>query len=364
MSCRTVLLALTPLLLFQAPGCKKPEVEVAEEGPPLPGLPTPQNSPGGGPGAPAATGGDPANDPSEKPPTPVLPLTQEDACKLLDAHMRYASIDPEGRECSNLRLQGDSVRLNRYFVPRRVAGEAPADPPVMDAYNACFWRKERGDGWEVGYIDQVPATCVDRELYCKAGVAGAVERLSFRACGSGKDALVLDGLGLQARLTGKWRGVKATGEPIRTLELTPDRTMKLAVDAAIVRGRYTLESTTQMLVKNENTLVDIGYALVGETLYAKSGGVVAASKDPESFYARLGPNSAVRRFRKACYHIHTPPRDIPDLIGCKLQKTDAETWIDITVSKTRNLTLIRVGDYWMDADTKRSKFERVPAKQN
>ncbi len=339
-------------------GCKKPEVEVEEEGPPLPGAPGAEGPNAPGQPGPKTQHEDKPEGEAEEPPKPAMGLTDKEACRLLDAHMRYAGLDPTGRTCSNLRKQGDSVRLNRYYIPKN-----GSNADEFDAYNACFWPLEVGEGWEVGYIDNVVGQCLDRDLFCKAGAPGTLFELSFKGCPGDKEHLILDESALRPKLLGKWRGVVQEGEPARMLDLGADGSIRHQAAGTVFSGQFTLLSTSRMEANDGKSGIDLSFAVVGDSLHVRRGGVAAMATDKEAFYAVLGPKLAVRRFRKACYLIHTPAEAAPEPVECALTENEQETFIDITLSAERQITLIRVGDYWMDANTKLARFQRVPAPQ-
>ncbi|MFT7621547.1 MAG: hypothetical protein ACI9WU_000711 [Myxococcota bacterium] len=355
------------LVAIAALGCKKPEVEVEEDGPPLP-LPPSQGGPGGGPG------GGPPGQPGQagqagQPGEPGQPtagsdgpvgqappaLAVEDACKIIDAHLKFHAIDIAGRQCANLRKHGESFRLDNYLINRRDGA------PGLEPLNFCLWPRERSDGWEVGYVDASVQQCRDRDMYCKTGAPGRVRALSWRACPGDRDHAVVNSLALRERLSGRWRK-SGDGETADiNLVLKIDGTYAWTGDGKDQLGRYSLLDTTRMEVnKPDGTGFPVGFAMVGESLYLFPHAVAAPASDPESFLAILGPRVAIRRLRGACYTIVEPAGEVAQSAPCDVRKVDGgETLIDLKVDEHRTLTLSRVGSYWMDGSLLGSRFERV-----
>ncbi len=122
-------------------------------------------------------------------------------------------------------------------------------------------------------------------------------------------------------------------------------------DGTVITGRFELVDTTRMRVHTtEGHSRDVAYALVGDALYLKPHAVIAPATDPDAFLAILTPNRAIRRFRGACYELVEPARDAPNPVKCERRQTDIETLIDIQVDDNFELTMIRIGEFWMDGN--------------
>lgn len=329
-----------------------------EEGPPLP-LPAEQQRGGAGGGGPNGPGG--AERGGEAPgqqgeqlagARTMTPLPKAEACRLMDAHMRYAGVDLEGRRCSTVNPEGESIRLMSYVVKH------PERPRAEIGYNACFWPREDADGWEIGYVvESSVEPCRNRDDYCRTGAVDANVPLSFRACPGDRDNLILDEAPLWERLRGRWE-LQAEGRKAELLILSSRNLRLIEEGARVMEGRIRLLSTTRMEVSGEH-LWELYFALTADALYIGPA-VIAPAKDPESFVASYGTKTRVRRLRGACYRLAEPAADAPEPVPCDLAgEGDAQTLTISLEDGERTSVLHRVGDFWMEAGSMGRRFVRV-----
>ncbi len=339
---RRLRLASAVVLCCALASCKKPEVEVIQEGPP---------EPSSGPGQPGAAG---SSGPAGSA-TPELPLALDEACKLIDAHLEYVGLPIKDRTCLTPRLQGDSVRIEQYLAP------SPEDLTSKTNYNACLWRKESGDGWEVGYADGAPATCVSRERYCTVGAAAVISEVSYRACPGDFERVVARRSEVVQRLVGSWSRRPLADEPeTRASRLTfgPEGTMRIEeTQGAAIEGRFRILDATNLAIDvaprpdPENRSPEpygrtYAYALVQDTLYFGFG-KAAISATRESLTLPLDAKRTLRRYRGACYITSTSPAPQAQALPCPITGEGDSAELRVRVDD-QDLVFYRRGSYWME----------------
>ncbi|HIA02253.1 MAG TPA: hypothetical protein EYN06_07635 [Myxococcales bacterium] len=331
--------------------CKKPQVEVEEEGPPLP-LPM-ANDPAGRHDSPkkqpsGAFSATNSNDGSK--------LALSNACKLMTAHLKFAGYTVLDTECHNIRYQGESVRLENFVILK-------LETQKQLVFNACLWPMEESDGWEVGYVDTVNRPCVDREHYCKIGAGGSIPSLSFRGCGDGTERFVFSKRKLLEQLNGLWvmqspnggkQSVKIEKKGLITFKSPSNKP---------IRGQFKLvDSVTMDVQTDEQHGFILHFGLVDGALHLTRRELTHA-KNAKSFLIIISERQSVRRFRGACYELHTPPRDYPITIECPIKTNEVGQTISIKLNDKRTISLYRRGEYWMEADGTAGRYTRARTKK-
>jgi len=335
----TVLTLAWALICIQ---CKKPEVEVEEEGPPLP---LPLSDKGSAP--------QPKEQKKEAEATPqdTIEMTVKQACRLFEAHLKYAGVAVGKYECHNIRKHGENIRIDSFMLMDK------AGKNIEEAYNGCFWRKEQGEGFEVGYVDQVARRCQNREQYCKFGAVGAIPLLSFNACPGDREHLLLSKKQQLDKLVGRWMTEKGDSQA----KIKADGRTTISLSGETHTGKLRLVDSVSAELLTSTHVIPLAYALNDDSLHLSRGTIAPASAvDPSSFVLVLSPKSMIRRFRGACYEIISPPRDYPVAIPCPLSEENKLISIQL---KTREIAVKKVGNFWMDNESTRYEFKKVKAKK-
>jgi hypothetical protein len=334
-------------MLLVLGACKKPQIEVEEQGPPLP---LPMDKSQNPQGATPSSEKDQPTLPAKKAKEP--PLTLKNACKLLSAHLKSAGITVGKFECHNIRHQGESIRLANFVVPKT---ETHKELIV----NACLWPSEEDDGWEVGYTDEVARPCFDREHFCKIGALGSVAALSFRGCDGDLERFVYSRPKLMDQLIGHWTIKNKGSVTIKENGRITIRNPK----SKTINGKFKLVDAVTMDVQTDKKSGFLmHFALVGKSLHL-SRGDIAPAKKPNSFVLVLSENLSVRRFRGACYLLRNPPRDHPVSIECPIKTGDYGASVSIRLNKGLTITLYRRGEYWVDAEGLARLYSKTTGKK-
>lgn len=317
-------------------GCKKPEVEVEEEGPPLPQPPSE-----------ASTNGPTPAQPVER---AKLPVAAEQTCKMLDAHLRYAGIQFEKRECGEPHRDGGSLRQDRYTPVLPDKGPQP--------FSACLWPKEEGEGWEVGTIDRTITKCVERDRYCKQGQPAADIALSYRACPGDRDHVLLSAESTLSQIEGSWVATAEGGT--RRLVIGAKGKITLSHDdKELFTGDLVLESATKGEVKSEGGIGrSVWMARVGPDLYFARLPITPAV-DAKSFRHWVSRREWIRRFRGACYGITDKPPEVPKPIPCPIVGDGDGARVEVKTKSGRPITLTRAGTYWLEGAAGNWRYERA-----
>ncbi|MFT5431320.1 MAG: hypothetical protein ACI9OJ_001999 [Myxococcota bacterium] len=327
-------------------GCKKPEVQVEEEGPPLP-LPANGQATQGGPGLPGTVAGTNAL-PGVLAATEAVPqISDDDACKLVDAAMTMSGIAIKNRQCSHLVAEGDSVQLGRYFIPIKNT------PALFRAYQFCLWPDEdsgSAGGWRVGYAQTDSAPCLTPDDYCKIGAPGAEAGIGA-GCPGDESRTRKNEQAQWDALIGTWTAPNGD-----SLKLRKSGDLQWVSSSVRHAGSANRDGFGSGTLSTKPSAFSFGYAVMGDK--ARLGrGVVTASKTRESFYAQIGPTLAVRRFRGACYEITQPPKPFATPLVCSIEGSGDGATIAIKLTG-QMLTLVRSGDFWIDGGMSTAIFER------
>ena len=218
-------------------------------------------------------------------------------------------------------------------------------------------------GWEVGYVDTVNRPCVDREHYCKIGAGGSIPSLSFRGCGDGTERFVFSKRKLLEQLNGLWvmqspnggkQSVKIEKKGLITFKSPSNKP---------IRGQFKLvDSVTMDVQTDEQHGFILHFGLVDGALHLTRRELTHA-KNAKSFLIIISERQSVRRFRGACYELHTPPRDYPITIECPIKPNEVGQTISIKLNDKRTISLYRRGEYWMEADGTAGRYTRARTKK-
>jgi hypothetical protein len=327
-------------------GCKKPEVQVEEEGPPLP-LPANGQPSAGGPGMPGTVAGTTAA-PGNIAATEREPgISPDNACKLVDAAMTLSGVAIKNRQCSHLVSEGDSVQLGRYLIPIKNS------PALFRSYQFCLWPDEDSGptgGWRVGYAQTDGAPCLTPGAYCKIGAAGAESGIGA-GCPGDESRTRMREQAQWTALIGRWAA--PNGDSVK---LRKSGALQWLSGGKRQTGSANMDGFGAGIIRIETNASSFGYAVMGDK--ARLGrGVVTASKTPESFFAQIGPSLSVRRFRGACYEITQPAKPFATPLVCAIVGSGDGATISIQMTD-QMLTLVRSGDFWIDAGMSTVLFER------
>lgn len=332
-------------LLILGFGCKKPEVEVEEEGPPLPlpmegQQPNQPNSAGDMPANPAVSGSGPGLG-KDAPPMEAL-------CAQIDAHMNFVGVKTsELRDCGRLEPGTDTIRVVDYGY------RLPGNPDTfVGIYNVCFWPKEVGDGWEVGYIDQRWQECETRDTYCRLGVEHSLMELSVKACPGDREHHLVQPAATLASLSGSW---SAANGDFATFNV--DKRALWKSGDVTYTGRFELTSSVTMdFWFKPNERFTLFYALQGETLHL-SREPIAPAVDPGAFRMLANGRTWVRRFRGGCYQIDPKPRDVPLPLECPIEGEGQAATVSVVVDGL-DYSLVRSGPFWLPGQIAPITFTR------
>lgn len=376
------------IVVALAVGCKKPQVEIEEEGPPAPLSPAEMDrlgqgpgganggpgdpnggpaGPNGGPeGGPIGPAGEPGADPGGF--APHADLDNAGACALVDAYLTAQGRSVVDRQCFGLRAEGAGFRLPTYNLPA-----TPAPTLIWDALPVCLWELEPGqgtpstgapkpgDGYEVAYFD-TGSPCRSRDEYCRMGAPGMRLDLSRSAC-PGDDALGPPPAGALAAMVGKWQAASDREGP-STLEITADGQVTYKDGPLATAGPLRLVRPGNGVVDSAEGGVAVGFALSTsgpERLYFAPG-TAAITRSPDAFVAEVLPARWVRRYRGACYDI-TPPADPsapitePRMVACAADAA-AQTTVSMALD-SGTVAMIHTPAGWLSAQVAGSVWRRA-----
>jgi hypothetical protein len=352
---RSLVLCALSLVL----GCKKPQVEVEEEGPPLPIDPRAPQAQPGQPGATVgnapAVPGQPAGSAVGPPPDPSA-LTLEKACAIVDEHMAALGQDLIGRECFGLRPEGGGYRIAAYRTAM-----TPAPVGAWDGAPVCLWAKEDGTGYEFAYVD-TGTPCRLRDDFCKLGAPGARFDRNTSAC-PGDDALLTTPPTALAALVGEW---VASGQQGGSLVVHQDGQAELSVGDVALSGTLEFGRRGIARITDGKTSARIGYAFEVQSggrpkrLYFGLGDV-AGTSNADGFIGEPLPGRRVRRYLDGCYDVDPAAETTPKTVPCAASESATGRQVAMSVDGGE-FTYTYVGTAWVSTDVLSWSWRRAAGK--
>lgn len=371
-------IGLAAVALVFTVSCKKPQLEIEEEGPPLPLDPRTGESAGGAEGGPSGgPEGGPARGsegaPEGSPIAGAVPapraLTVDDACALVDAHFeKELGRDLHGRQCFGLRPDGAGYRLQGYLL-----AETPDPVAVWTGLSPCFWplppdspeAQLAAMTWELyapppfrfAYADSGGTACRTEQEYCSLGAPGARLELGATAC-SGDEALWAEPAGSLATMVGDW---VPRGDRLGKLTVGSEGQVAWAEGEVDVVGSLRTSRQGNGVVVTDQGGITVGWALIrGKTpdedkLYFGLGDT-SHTRSETTFTAMPRPERTIRRFADQCWDV-TAGTDVATLVRCSV--IHAETTIIALELGEERRAYARVEGAWLSSGVYASAWRRA-----